>query len=135
MKQPSRLSQQDLRMPRRHQRARSCRISVMEILRTLQDRLEHLELTDRQQILVQVYRHIRRHRQQHRHSPVSKDHASQRVRYSRWILKSRISLKIQENKYKIIMYIRKEIYALTKCVDLFFSYSTDDHLSKIRDDF
>ena len=106
--------------PRRHQRARSCRISVMEILRMLQDRLEHLALTDRQQISVQVYRHIRRHRQQHRHSPVSKDHASQRVRYSRWILKSRISLKIQENKYKIIMYIRKEIYALTKCVDLFF---------------
>ena len=90
------LSQQDLRM-RQHRRARLCRISAMEIQQTLQDRLEHLASTDRRQILAQVYRHIRRHRRLHHHFLVFRDRVSLRAQYSQWILKFRISLKIQEN--------------------------------------
>ena len=68
-----------------------------EIQQTLQDRLEHLASTDRRQILAQVYRHIRRHRRLHHHFLVFRDRVSLRAQYSQWILKFRISLKIQEN--------------------------------------
>ena len=81
----------------KHRRARLCRISAMEIQQTLQDRLEHLASTDRRQILAQVYRHIRRHRRLHHHFLVFRDRVSLRAQYSQWILKFRISLKIQEN--------------------------------------
>ena len=69
----------------------------LEIQQTLQDRLEHLASTDRRQILAQVYRHIRRHRRLHHHFLVFRDRVSLRAQYSQWILKFRISLKIQEN--------------------------------------